>query len=73
MLLMDVIFSKMSLKRFFIDRNHQIIYRLVHCDTKGDKDKKGFTYVFFSFFLQISLTVFVVMQVFVTTGEGVEI
>jgi hypothetical protein len=72
-LLMDVIFSKMSLKRFFIDRNHQIIYRLVHCDTKGDKDKKGFTYVFFSFLLQISLTVFVVMQVFVTTGEGVEI
>jgi len=69
-LLMDVIFSKISFKRFLIDRNHQNIFRLVHCNTKGNKDKKDFIYVFFSFLLQVCLTVFVMMQVLV--GEDVE-
>ena len=56
-------------KRFLIGGKNCNIYRLVHCDTKGNKNKWPLVYVIFSFLLQVCLTVFVVLEVFFITNS----
>eukprot|EP00591_Stephanopyxis_turris_P013386 CAMPEP_0195520932 /NCGR_PEP_ID=MMETSP0794_2-20130614/17627_1 /TAXON_ID=515487 /ORGANISM="Stephanopyxis turris, Strain CCMP 815" /LENGTH=539 /DNA_ID=CAMNT_0040650377 /DNA_START=216 /DNA_END=1835 /DNA_ORIENTATION=+ len=62
-LLMDVIFNKMSVKKFLIDDNGSNIYRLVHCMTKGNKNKNPIIIALFCFALQFCLVFYVVAEI----------
>lgn len=61
-LLMDVVFTKISTGHFLVGGNRANIFRLVHCLTKGKKDKKPFALVAFSFTLQLCLTTYVIVN-----------
>ena len=66
--LMDVVFHKLSVRRFLLGKNNWMnncnIFRLVHCDTKGRESSKWpIIYCIFSFFLQVCLTAFVFFQI----------
>jgi len=61
-LLMDVLFSKMSTKKFLLDDKQSNIFRLVHCNVKYGKDKSALSAAFFSFTLQITLTAYVALH-----------
>jgi len=60
--LMDIIFSKMSTKRFLLDDKQSNIFRLVYCNIKYEKDKNAVYSALFSFALQITLTVYVALH-----------
>jgi len=68
--LMDIVFSKVSIKRYLIDEEGYNIYRLVHCITKREKKKKVFSktllyplgYCIFSFLLQMCLLAYVIFE-----------
>lgn len=66
-LLMDVLFSKVSMYRFLIQEDGNNTYRLVHCGTKHLPNKKPLRYALFSFLLQFCLTAYVVAEN-LTTG-----
>lgn len=51
-ILMDIIFNKIIIRRFLIDEDKVNIFRLIHCQTKGQRNKKSFVYAVFSFMLQ---------------------
>jgi len=61
-LLMDVIFSKMSTKKFLLDEKQSNIFRLAYCKVKYGKDKTAIVSAFFSFTLQITLCVYVALH-----------
>ncbi len=66
-LLMNILFSKVSLYRFLIQEDGNNTYRIVHCGTKTSSNKRPLLYAFFSFLLQFCLTFYVVAEN-VTTG-----
>lgn len=61
-LLMDLLFSKVTMYRFLIQDDGNNTYRLVHCSTKGSKDKRPLLYAIFSFLIQFCLTAYVVAE-----------
>jgi hypothetical protein len=63
LILMDALFSKIKIRSFLLDRKNSNIYRLVHCLTKGNKNKRPMIYAFFSFLVQSCLTIFVILHV----------
>mmetsp|Transcript_4076 Transcript_4076/g.5323 ORF Transcript_4076/g.5323 Transcript_4076/m.5323 type:complete len:572 (+) Transcript_4076:101-1816(+) len=63
-LLMDILFTKVYLKKFLYDSNNCNIYRLAHCATKHNNNKYPLVVVTFSFLLQLALTAFVVLEIF---------
>jgi len=65
-ILMDIIFNKIIVRRFLIDGDKVNIFRLVHCLTKGQKNKNSFVYVIFSLLLQACMVYFVAAEVFST-------
>jgi len=69
LLLMNIIFSNISTKRFL--DSHVNIFRIVHCETKGQSNKISIGYVLFSFLLQACLGSFVVGQVFLLRDKNV--
>jgi len=69
-ILMDIIFNKIIIRRFLIDEDKVNIFRLIHCQTKGQRNKKSFVYAIFSFMLQSCMVFFVTAQVVLT--ESVE-
>jgi len=62
-LLMDIVFRRISVKRFLLDDDFCNIFRLVHCESKGNRNKWTLLYVIFSFLLQGCLAVFCVTEV----------
>lgn len=65
-ILMDIIFNKIIIRRFLIDEDKVNIFRLIHCQTKGQRNKKSFIYAIFSFMLQSCMVFFVTAQVLLT-------
>jgi len=63
LILMDVLFSKIKIRSFLLDRKNSNIYRLVHCLTMGNTNNKPMIYAFFSFLVQSCLTLFVILHV----------
>jgi hypothetical protein len=63
-LLMDILFKRIYLKTFLYTDNNSNIYRLAHCMTKNTRKKGPLVYATFSFLLQLSLTIFVLMSNF---------
>uniref|UniRef100_A0A7S3QH19 Uncharacterized protein n=1 Tax=Chaetoceros debilis TaxID=122233 RepID=A0A7S3QH19_9STRA len=57
-ILMDIIFNKIIIRRFLIDEDKVNIFRLIHCQTKGQRNKKSFVYAIFSFMLQSCMVFF---------------
>lgn len=71
-ILMDVVFPKVSMRRYLLDQKNCNIFRLVHCDIRGrsNNNKWPIIYCIFSFFLQACMTTFVVFQVYETDRLG---
>lgn len=71
LVLMDIVFQKLSTRSFLLGKNNKDnfdncnIFRLVHCMTKGRKglEKMPIIYCIFSFFLQACLTTFIIFQI----------
>jgi len=74
-LLMDILFSKMSTKKFLIDDGGSNTFRLAHCSTKCGKGKKPLFFAVFSFLLQCCLTAYVINENITEfrEGKGIEI
>jgi hypothetical protein len=68
--LMDVIFSKMSTKKYLLDDGKSNIFRLVYCNVKHRKgSKKSLFVAIFSFSLQLCLTIYVLLENYNTPVE----
>lgn len=61
LLLLDIIFEEILSKRFLDDNCN--IFRLVHAEIKGNRNKTSMIYCIFSFLLQSTLGIFVIAQV----------
>lgn len=61
-LLMDVIFSKMAIKKFLLDDKRCNIFRLVYCKTKYSRNSTSIYSAIFSFTLQLCLTAYIGLQ-----------
>jgi len=60
--LMDIVFKRLSIRKFLVDDERSNIYRLVHCKTKYSKNKKPLFIALFAFVLQISLATYIVLE-----------
>mmetsp|Transcript_31443 Transcript_31443/g.31700 ORF Transcript_31443/g.31700 Transcript_31443/m.31700 type:complete len:586 (-) Transcript_31443:111-1868(-) len=60
--LMRIIFDKISTKRFLVDNGATNIYRDIHCMNRVDRSNWAFAYFFFCFLLQICLVCYVIVQ-----------
>ena len=63
-LIMNIVFAKMASSKFLIEEDGSNIYRVVHCSTTVSKLKNTFerSVPFFTFFLQVILTIFVIIE-----------
>eukprot|EP00978_Attheya_sp_CCMP212_P015569 scaffold40110_cov53-Attheya_sp.AAC.4 len=64
--LMDIVFSKVSHKRFLVDRGGSNIYRLVHCLTTGTTGQQKYSsllYCIFAISLQLCLLAYVFIEI----------
>ena len=69
-LLMDIIFSKISMFRFLVDEEGSNTFRVAYCRSKcNEKDKSPFVFAVFSFLMQLCLTAYVVAE---SITEGFE-
>lgn len=60
--LMDAVFKRLAIRKFLVDDGRSNIYRLIHCQTKYAQNKNPIIIAVFAFILQISLTLYVILQ-----------
>jgi len=60
--LMDVVFTRLAIKKFLVDDEKGNIYRLMYCKTKYSRNKRPVVVAVFAFILQVSLTLYVIFE-----------